>query len=545
MAVITVTFGDEVYLRVRSEKIVEKHLAEFFCFNTPLRQFRREDIPDKEWDGIYRLYRNKYLLAGLYPSLEDFAKLYGHKIEKQHYPIGKDGNPVLDDSIIVDSTPRVISSPKSKEGKLKLEEEIRNEAKRREYLMEEYGDPKFFTCFPVDEDEYPLATEINEKEFRKWMNGLQYKSSKPREYEITPMLNALRKNRAVLWFPDGNKHPVLYYLLQWFLKKKKKCLLVAWDTGAVKGLYERFESEHVQKLHNRLTKNVKKPILIAGWQSIYRQPIEWFDQFDAVIVDEIDKFSARTSKSRSKFLKNRITQLQSLMEKITKAKYRMGITEWQGKPKIHPMALKGLFGMGEKIRDETAAKDHQSTLNVTRIEFNYPNEIREKAKKRTREQEIRFLEQYEGRNHYIRNLVCSLEGNILVIVKKLSHGNALYELIREKLEQDGLKKEVYMNSRSTKDEWIVIATYQKVHYGLPLDCLDNVLLSHPYKNDIRNLKSIGANLEARNADCNLYDLVDDLSLNDRENHLIKEANRRLKAYQEQELPVKNVRVDMK
>lgn len=493
MAVIQVKFGNQVYLRVESELKVEKRLAKFFSFPTEQAKFRRYN---SEWDGVWRLYygSDRKLLAGLYPRLQEFANKHKHEIEK-HYPEGKGGN-------------------------------------------------IFATNFPP-------ATKINKEEFREWLDGLQCESSKPKEHEATAISNVLRRNRAIVRFSGGSKHPVLYYLLQWFLKEGKKCLLVAWDTGTVKRLYERFESEHVQKLYNRLTKNVKKPILIASWQSIYRQPEEWFERFDAVIVDEIDKFPAKSSGPRTVTIDRYKTatintpQLQTLMEKITEADYRIGVTESNREPKIHNMLLQGLFGTVEEVRDEAAAEEYQSSLHVTRIEFNYPKDIRRQAKNRTREQEIQFLEQYERRNRYIRNLACALDGNTLVIVKKLSHGKLLHRLIHEKLEQERLKREVCMNSESTGDGWIIIATYQKIHYGLHVDCLDNVILSHPYKNDIRGLKSIGGNLVARNDTCNLYDIVDDLRLENWENHLMKEAKRRVEVYLEQKLPAKRVRVNFK
>lgn len=493
MAVINVKFIDQAYLQIETDYKVEKDIARFFRFDTEQAKFRRRN---RDWDGVWRLYysSDRKLLAGLYPRLEEFAEKHGHKI-RTHHTIGKDrrlfGTPVLS------------------------------------------------------------RTRIDEKEFRQWLDGLRYES-KPQEHEATAMLNVLRRNRAMLHFSDGNKHPVLYCLLQWFLKEGKKCLLVAWNPEAVEELYERFGGEHVQKLYNRLTKNVKKPILIASWQSIYKQPDEWFDRFEAVIVDELDKFPAKASGPRTVIVKNlykpvtkRNPQLQILMEKITKAKYRIGVTEWNGEAKIHPMLLEGLFGLTETIRDEASVEEPQASLNVTCLLFDYPKDIREQAKNWRREQEVEFLERYEWRNCYIRDLACALKGNTLVIVKKSSHRNVVYNLIHEKLQKKGLKKTVYMNARPTTDEWIVVATYQKIHYGLHVDCLDNVILSPPCKNDIRSLKSIGGNLESRNAVCNLYDLVDDLRLENWKNHLIIEASRRVKVYRNQELLAKIVRVYVK
>lgn len=492
MAVIEVTFRDEIHLRVKSAEFVEKQLEEYFSFDTPSAEYIRNNEFVK-WDGTYRLYYpdSGKMYVGLLPSLMKFAEEHGHTIKKYKHLKDEDGKPMLEDIYIVDAP-----------------------------------------------DHY-VGSRVDEGQFREWLDGLEMpnETSMIQEHETVAILNVLRRNRAVMLIrPEDDKHPVLYCLLQWFLKERKKCLFIVWSKGAVERLYKRFEmTDHLQKLYYPLSKSVEKPILMASWQSVYKQPEKWFDRFDAVIVDEANKFVPKT------FI--------PMMEKMTMTKHRIQIVNSKEKPKVHPKVQEGLFGLVEKVWDKEKPEEYLSNLNVTCLHLNYPDAIKEQVKDKRRHEEIKFLQRYEKRNNYIRNLACALEGNALMLVMNLDHGKVLYDLIQEKKQREGLKKAVFMNevptSEGDNDEWIVIASYRKVYDGFRISSLDSIIFSSPYKNEIRNLRSIGSGLEARHATCDLYDLADDLSVGDRKNHLIRNANKRMKAYKkekEQGLSVKIVRV---
>ena len=484
MPVIKVIFRDEVYLRVESDKSIEKRLEKFFSFATPLRKYKNEFA---KWDGTYRLYYpdGRKLYAGLFPRLEEFAKEQGHTIRKYTYPKGKDGKAIVDDSLLENAL------------------------------------------------YYPIGSRIEKRQFREWVEKLKLpnESFKVQDHERASMLRVLIRNRAIMLIrPEDDKHPLLYHFLRWFLKEGRKCLLIVWSKETVERLYKRFEmDDHIQKLYYPLSKKVEKPILIASWQSVYKQPEEWLDRFDAVIVDEINKFRPKSTSSKS-------TPLKSIMEKMTKTRHRIGIVNSRETPKMYPVFLEGLFGPVEEAWNQGKSKKHRHGLNVTCLHLKYPDAIKEKMEGVDRHEEIKFLQQHDKRNNYIANLACELNGNTLALVMNLNHGRVLYDLIREKVQQEELNKEVLMNEEPTnedKDGWIVIATFQSVYSGFHVRCLDNIIFSSPGKNKIQNLKSIGSGLEPRKYVCRLYDLVDDLRLGNKKNHLIKDGQKRMDTYKQE------------
>ena len=163
------------------------------------------------------------------------------------------------------------------------------------------------------------------------------------------------------------------------------------------------------------------------------------------------------------------------------------------------------------------------------LQLNYPNQTREIRRYDKRRDEIKFLQGHGKRNRFICNLACDLKGNILLPAMNIEHGKVLYNLISDK-EKDVIEKQVFMSAGASNQEdeeirsyiqkndgWIVISSYKKTGFGFPVHVLDHVILSTPYKNEMKNLKPIGSGLKARNGTCNLYDLMDDLRLEGWEN----------------------------
>jgi superfamily II DNA or RNA helicase len=52
--------------------------------------------------------------------------------------------------------------------------------------------------------------------------------------------------------------------------------------------------DHVHKIYSGKDKNTDKPIIISTWQSIYKFPKRYFDDFDCVIGDEAHLFKSKS-----------------------------------------------------------------------------------------------------------------------------------------------------------------------------------------------------------------------------------------------------------
>ena len=77
------------------------------------------------------------------------------------------------------------------------------------------------------------------------------------------------------------------------------------------------------------------PVVISTWQSIYKEPRNFFNRFDVVIGDEAHLFKAKS--------------LTSLLTKMHACKYRVGLTGTLDGTETHQLILEGLFGPVERV----------------------------------------------------------------------------------------------------------------------------------------------------------------------------------------------------
>ena len=81
--------------------------------------------------------------------------------------------------------------------------------------------------------------------------------------------------------------------------------------------------------------------------------------------------------------------------------------------------------------------------------------------------------------------------------------------------------------------------------GINIKRLHNIIFGSPYKSQIKVLQSIGRGLRLAEdkTECNLFDIADDMSYNNRRNYTLKHFEERINIYSQQEfgyeiLPVK-------
>jgi superfamily II DNA or RNA helicase len=190
------------------------------------------------------------------------------------------------------------------------------------------------------------------------------------------------------------------------------------------------DPDMIYKIQGGVDKNTSKPICISTWQSLQKQPKEWFDQFRVVIGDEAHLFTGKS--------------LTGILEKCTDAPYRFGFTGTiSSDSKTHRMVLQGLFG---PIKKYVSTKDlidsgTVATFKIKALVLGYPQEIKDAFRKKIKtvqkekrfHAEKEFITNNEKRNLFIRNLVWSLEGQNNLILFELveKHGKVLEPLLRK------------------------------------------------------------------------------------------------------------------
>jgi len=498
MSDILIKKENEAYVKVQCEKSTAQELSDYFTFYVPGFQF----VPayrNKIWDGKIRLFdlRSNIIYHGLTNYIETFAK-------------------------------------------------------ERNYVID-YCDPR-----PDITDNFPETLAL--KFFDEISPHSNNKKLTVDDHQKNAFLYAMRNKRALLVSPTASgKSLIIYLLVRQFLNYHcKKGLIIVPTTSLVEQLYSDFKdyssnngwevSENIHKIYEGRDKNTELPLIISTWQSIYKQPKEYFEQFDFVIGDEAHRFKAQS--------------LTSILTKCINAKYRIGLTGSLDGTHTHRLVLEGLFGISQKVATtkELMDKKRLADFEIKCLVLKHPEEICEKYKKSTYQQEIEYLILNEARNKFIKNLTISLKGNTLILYQYVDkHGKLLYDLICDS--NNNKERKIFFISGKTEveireevrsitekeNDAIIIASYGTFSTGINIRNLHNVIFASPSKSRIRNLQSIGRALRLgdNKEKAVLYDIADDMRHGNHMNHTLKHFVERTKLYNEERFLYKLYKIGLK
>jgi superfamily II DNA or RNA helicase len=481
MDTVVVSKKDDVYLWVSAEPHTIREMSDYFTFDVPSAKFH-PSYKMGAWDGKIRLlnYKDHTIYAGLISHIATFCRERG-------YGLTYDG----------------------------------------------------------DADENFSLKEANE--FVETL-GLPFK---PRDYQMEAFVAAVRKRRMLLLSPTGSgKSLIIYMLIKLYLTRHdRKHLIIVPSTSLVAQMKKDFKSYGLQgsPIHQIMSgrdKQTDKPIVISTWQSLYKMPKSYFDQFGTVVVDE-----CHGVKSKS---------ITNIMTKMTNTPYRFGTTGTLDGTLTNKLVIEGLLGEVRKVT-ATASLIEEKVLSdfvVKAIVLKHQEKVAADLKY---QEEVDYLVSSEARNKFIKNLVLSLEGNTLVLFNYVEkHGVPLFKSIYEE-RQDGRKVYfVYGGTELSKREdvraiveteknAIIIASSGVYSQGINIKRLHNVVFTHPGKSRVRTLQSIGRALRrVDDEEAVLYDIVDDLT-NGRKtrNFSLKHYQERFAIYKSEKFKVKTYNVELK
>ena len=375
-----------------------------------------------------------------------------------------------------------------------------------------------------------------------------------RDYQKEAFIHAVQKNRCLLLSPTASGKSLIVYLLTRFnqLRIKNKILIIVPTTSLVEQLYKDFKDygydsdKYVHRIYEGHSRDTEKQIIVSTWQSIYNQPKKWFGQFDMIVGDEAHLFKA--------------VSLTKIMTKITKCKYRVGLTGTLDGTKTHKLVLEGLFGTVNKVvtTTELMEKGKLSDLKIFCLVLQYGKTERDFLKDKNYQEEMDFLVPNTKRNKFIRNLVTGLQGNTLCLFQYVEkHGQTLKEMIEEKaddkkifyvhgvVEAEEREKIRFITEKS--DNAIIVASYGTFSTGINIRNLHNIVFASPSKSRIRNLQSIGRGLRLKdnNSEATLYDIADDISYKEKENYTLAHFRERINIYNEEDFDYEIHNIDLK
>jgi|TARA_B100001971_G_C18241222_1_gene571067 superfamily II DNA or RNA helicase len=477
---------NEVYLRIKCEPSIGRELAEFFSFTVPNAKFM-PSVRNKMWDGKVRLYSpaTGKIYIGLFPYIKSFC-------EKQGYDIVLKNN-------------------------------------------------KFYGPVVVDR-------VIEKSLITKFVKTITPKGLKVRDYQLSAISYIINNERGLILSPTGSgKSFIIYALVRYYtnIMEDKKVLIVVPTTGLVEQMYSDFADygwfpdEHCHKLYSGHDKITNKDVIISTWQSIYKMPKSYFNQFGATIVDE-----AHLAKAKS---------LTGIMTKLHDCKYRIGTTGTLDGTEIHQLVLEGIFGKCENVTttSELIEKKYLSNLHIKCLVLEHPKEKRQHF---DYAEEFEFLSVDEKRNKFIANLAKYESGNSLVLCRYISQLDILYEMISN----DKETYKVYGNTPTQEREEVrrlvevgndivIVASYGVFSTGINIKRLYNIVFASPYKSQIKVLQSLGRGLRVADDkdQLNVFDIVDDLTFKNKENFTLKHFRERINIYNSEQFEYDIISIPLK
>ena len=476
---------NEAYIRVHTERNIAQELSDYFTFYVPGHQFTPA-FKARYWDGKIRLLdlRTMAIYHGLVPYIQKFAD-------------------------------------------------------ERQYKVEVESDVIATENFSIKEAKEFIATL-----------GLPHE---PRDYQINAFVHAIRNKRILLLSPTASGKSLILYLILRMIQdmEHKKGLLIVPTTSLVEQMYSDFASygydseKYCHRQYAGKDKVTDKFLTITTWQSIYKNPPEYFEQYDFVLGDEAHQFKAKS--------------LTTILSGAINTKYRIGCTGTLDGTQTHKLVLEGLFGPVFKATStaELIDKGQLASFKIKCLILKYPEAVCKMARDWDYNTEVEYIVMNRARNEFIKNLALSLKGNSLILFQFVEkHGKDLHNIIQEQAKgrhvffvYGGTDVEVRESIRAITEkekDAIIVASYGTFSTGVNIRNLHNIIFASPSKSRVRNLQSIGRGLRLKDGKtaCNLYDIADDLHWKSWKNHTLNHAAERYKTYAEEQFEIKLVEVNL-
>jgi superfamily II DNA or RNA helicase len=359
-----------------------------------------------------------------------------------------------------------------------------------------------------------------------------------RDYQIEAFAHIVRRKRGLLLSPTSSgKSFLLYMIVKYF---DVQTLMILPRLGLTKQMYQDFidygaDPKDIQVICGDLPKKIKRKYIFALWQSIQKQPKEWFLPFQAVLVDEAHGAKAKV--------------ITDIMCKLEQCPVRVGVTGTLDGTTLNKLILEGLFGPVKQVTTTRKLMDqgHVAKLKIKAIVLKYPEAFRkqfhDKENPTDFAAEKKFLITCASRNRFLSNLLLSLKGNTLMMFQNVEHGDLLYDISSGKgkkilLSHGGVDVEIREKIRQSielEDNLGILGSYGTFGMGTNMVNLRNIIFGSSFKAPIPVLQGIGRVLRKsfKKKDGTLFDIGDDISWKSKKNSSFKHFEERLEIYKKE------------
>ena len=382
------------------------------------------------------------------------------------------------------------------------------------------------------------------------------KSIRPRDYQVDAVEYAIRKHRSLLLSPTASgKSLIIYILVRYYQlllqnEQNNKILILVPTTSLVEQMASDFidygwQEAHIQKVYSGHDRKVTKDVVISTWQSLYKMPTSYFQDFGMVVGDEAHLFKAKS--------------LTTILTKLHQCKYRFGLTGTLDGMQTHRLVLEGLFGTLNKVisTKELIDKKTLADFSIKALVLTYPEAECKLVKDMNYQDEMDYIVSHSGRNNFIKDLTLRLNQNTLVLFQYVEkHGKVLYDMISDNTDRrvffvyggtDTQTREDIRAITEQEEDAIIIASYGTFSTGINIRNLHNIVFASPSKSRVHALQSIGRGLRKseNKSTATLFDIADDFTYKSKKNFTINHFLERINIYNEEQFTYTINRIKMK
>jgi superfamily II DNA or RNA helicase len=397
---------------------------------------------------------------------------------------------------------------------------------------------------------------ITAEGFEKWaldfFNG--YKLT-PHDYQIDASYNILKFKKCLAELAtSAGKTMISFMTVAYMLEKQKaqKILFIVPNVSLVVQASEDFIDYNwknqvrikIQQIYSGQKIKPNANVVIGTYQSLIKKEKEYFDDFDAVIVDE-------THKAKSQSIKD-------ILAKCRNAHYKFGLSGTiPNDGTIEKLTL--MSQTGPVITEVKAAflqkEGHIAQCRVKVIEMDYaPDEAKkafeELAHNKYESKDVFQLEQNyiinnPARLDFIISIISRIPRNSLVLFHRIEHGKKIYDALRQRSDKrvfyvdggtDSAIREEYKKKMENGEEVVIVASYGTFSTGISIKKIHSIFFTESFKSEVIIRQSIGRGLRQHESkkEVLIVDFVDNLSTPDWNCYLYKHGLERQRIYNQEQ-----------
>ena len=424
--------------------------------------------------------------------------------------------------------------------------------------------------FHIEGIERLFLTDLKLEDFKAWVDEFFADSDiEPRDYQIEAAWKIVKFRYSVSEIATSSGKTLISFMIFAFLKSQgyiRKFLMIVPSTNLVIQGTEDFEDYGIDKIGSKIQQigggsKMREgcDVVIGTFQSLVKKDKEYFEEFDAVFIDEAHHTNS--------------TSIKKIMSNCMHTGWRFGLTGTLTKrgSADHLTIQQYLGPVLVEISPDFLFRNNYATpvaIKVVILDWLSPEykdklaEIKSSSEKMEGNDlynlERKLVISNKARLNYIVDFINKTSKNSLVLFQSVKdeYGRNIWNGIRETnatkeaFYVDGdtneQLREEYKSRMETGENKVLIATYGTFSTGISINNLHNIFLVESYKSEVLIKQSLGRGMRKMEGKekVNIIDFVDDFSTAGYKNYLMKHSEARIAIYRNENFDYKIFRITL-